>query len=131
VENLTNVSVKTLEQATSLINAGLQYRIVGSQKMNSVSSRSHTLLNLNLIQKFLNQSNEQKFISSSFTFIDLAGSERVKKSNSLGIRLEEAKSINTSLTALTNVIQALAAGEKYIPYRSSKLTRILQGYWMD
>lgn len=99
--------------------------------MNSVSSRSHTLLNLNLIQKFLNQSNEQKFISSSFTFIDLAGSERVKKSNSLGIRLEEAKSINTSLTALTNVIQALAAGEKYIPYRSSKLTRILQGYWMD
>lgn len=58
----------------------------------------------------------------------MAGSERIKKTLSKGIRLEEAKSINTSLCALSNVISALSSGKpgRHIPYRSSKLTRILQ-----
>ena len=57
---------------------------------------------------------------------DLAGSERVRRTTSSGIRLDEAKHINVSLSALGNVVNGLATGsEKFIPYRSSKLTRVL------
>jgi kinesin family member 5 len=61
------------------------------------------------------------------TLVDLAGSERVRNTTSSGTRLEEAKHINASLSALGNVISSLAKSQKpnFIPYRSSKLTRVL------
>jgi hypothetical protein len=68
-----------------------------------------------------------KTIHSKLTLIDLAGSERVRKTSSTGVRLDEAKSINTSLSALGNVISAITNGNiKHIPFRESKLTRLLQ-----
>ena len=57
---------------------------------------------------------------------DLAGSERVGKTNAKGVTLEEAKRINVSLSALGNVISALTSGKPHVPYRDSKLTRLLQ-----
>lgn len=117
------VPVKDLDQAITLINAGLSYRTMGTQNMNNISSRSHTILTIYLTQKI----NNNEYLLSNVSFIDLAGSERIKKTHSKGIRLEEAKFINTSLSALSNVISALSSEkpDKHIPYRTSKLTRIL------
>lgn len=75
------------------------------------------------IEQLLNGSDAQE---SKVTFIDLAGSERIKKTNSSGHRITEAKAINSSLSALGNVVQALNnPNTTHIPYRDSKLTRIL------
>jgi len=92
--------------------------------MNQLSSRSHTILTIYVSQKI----SQTEYMSSTLNLIDLAGSERIKKSNSVDQRLDEAKFINSSLSALGNVISSLAENnaEKFVPYRSSKLTRILK-----
>jgi hypothetical protein len=99
--------------------------------MNSTSSRSHTVLTINIEQRLAgNASSNTTFgrtLRSKLLMVDLAGSERVRRTVSKGARLSEAKSINTSLSALGNVIAALAEqNATHVPYRDSKLTRLLQ-----
>lgn len=91
--------------------------------MNSHSSRSHLLLQITVrgLNKITGVSSCGKL-----TLCDLAGSERVGKSEATGQRLVEAAAINKSLTALGQVFQALASNQKHIPYRNSKLTHVLQ-----
>ena len=91
--------------------------------MNEHSSRSHSVFLINVKQE--NQETEKK-LSGKLYLVDLAGSEKVSKTGAEGSVLEEAKNINKSLSALANVISALADAKPYIPYRDSKLTRILQ-----
>ena len=92
--------------------------------MNEHSSRSHSIFLINVKQENLEN---QKKLSGKLYLVDLAGSEKVGKTGVEGMGLEEAKNINKSLSALGNVIAALADGNKsHIPYRDSKLTRILQ-----
>ena len=106
----------------NLLNAGLENRVFAAQNMNQTSSRSHIILTLGITHK-----DEDKTIHSKLTLIDLAGSERVRKTSSTGVRLDEAKSINQSLSALGNVISSITNGNKsHIPFRSSTLTRLLQ-----
>jgi hypothetical protein len=122
--------------------AGLESRAIASTLMNSTSSRSHTVLTVAIEQRgdmaiTTDESSESgtllrrsrasaRILYSKLLMVDLAGSERVRKTISKGARLDEAKSINTSLSALGNVIAALAESTTaHVPYRDSKLTRIL------
>lgn len=119
---------------------GLESRAIASTLMNSTSSRSHTVLTIAIEQRgdiapnddnsesgpLLRKRTHARILYSKLLMVDLAGSERVRKTISKGTRLDEAKSINTSLSALGNVIAALAeSNTAHVPYRDSKLTRIL------
>lgn len=122
------VAPKTCTEA--LINLGLENRAIAPTLMNSTSSRSHTILTLRLEQRLpadpANPQSVTRTLRSKLLMVDLAGSERVRRTVSKGARLSEAKSINSSLSALGNVIAALADHSSHIPYRDSKLTRLLQ-----
>ncbi len=92
--------------------------------MNSESSRSHMVIFIN-ISIYDIYTGEAK--ASKIALVDLAGSEKIMKTGVEGKSLEEAKKINTSLTTLGKVINTLADGKSsHIPYRDSKLTRLLQ-----
>uniref|UniRef100_A0A670HRH8 Kinesin-like protein n=1 Tax=Podarcis muralis TaxID=64176 RepID=A0A670HRH8_PODMU len=94
------------------------------KNMNEHSSRSHSIFLINIKQE--NVETEKK-LSGKLYLVDLAGSEKVSKTGAEGSVLDEAKNINKSLSALGNVISALAEGTKtHVPYRDSKMTRILQ-----
>ena len=91
--------------------------------MNEESSRSHSIFILNVTS--CNTSNNIKKQGKLY-LVDLAGSEKVAKTGAMGETLKEAQSINQSLSALGNVINALTDSKsKFVPYRDSKLTRIL------
>ncbi|RLN36742.1 hypothetical protein BBI17_001522 [Phytophthora kernoviae] len=93
--------------------------------MNAVSSRSHTVFTIHVFQRVRDT---DEVIYGMLNMVDLAGSERLKKSESDGQRLKEALHINSSLSAVGKVVMSLdpESGYNYIPYRDSKLTRLLQ-----
>lgn len=112
------------EEVMSLIEEGKQNRHISVTNMNEHSSRSHSVFLINVKQE---NEETQKQLTGKLYLVDLAGSEKVSKTGAEGQTLDEAKNINKSLSALGNVISALAEGNKsHIPYRDSKLTRILQ-----
>lgn len=128
VKDLSNIRVSTIEEIMTVIELGLKIRATHETKMNNTSSRSHTVFSITITQS---DRSTGTTVSGRLNLVDLAGSERLKKSESQGARLKEALHINTSLTALGKVIMALestatAAEKVHIPYRDSKLTRILQ-----
>ena len=107
-----------------VIDEGKANRHIAVTNMNEHSSRSHSVFLINVKQE--HQENK-KTLTGKLYLVDLAGSEKVSKTGAEGQVLDEAKNINKSLSALGNVISALADGNKsHIPYRDSKLTRILQ-----
>ena len=105
-----------------VLEAGSNVRHVAATRVNKESSRSHTIFILRVNQKLPNGSEKHGILY----LVDLAGSEKVGKTGATGETLEEAKKINGSLSALGNVIHALVLKASHIPYRDSKLTRILQ-----
>jgi kinesin family protein 15 len=125
LEGVSSVLVDRCEQAMNILVKGSERRTVGSTNANASSSRSHSVLTLTLrIEEYVDQKKRTKM--SSYHLIDLAGSERQRTSKSSGVRLKEAVHINRSLSALGNVIMALAEGSKHVPYRDSKLTFLLR-----
>ena len=103
---------------------GNDIRAVSSTNMNENSSRSHSIFIMTVI---MNNITEKSAKSGKLYLVDLAGSEKISKTGVEGSRLEEAKNINGSLTALGKVINALTDGKSgHVPYRESKLTRVLQ-----
>ena len=102
---------------------GASNRKTASTKMNDYSSRSHSIFMMTLSQRHVFTETRK---SSKLYLVDLAGSEKVKHTEAKGARLEEAKKINRSLTTLGIVITRLTDGSSHIPYRDSKLTRVLQ-----
>ena len=122
VEGLTEVCVVCEEEILDVLSLGESNRSVASTKMNTASSRSHQIFILEIIQKLPN-GNEKRGI---LNLVDLAGCEKINQTGVTGNKLEEAKKINLSLSCLGNVIKALTDKAEHIPYRDSKLTRLLQ-----
>ncbi|KAL6424273.1 hypothetical protein ACFW04_009832 [Cataglyphis niger] len=124
VKGATERFVSSPEEVFEVIEEGKSNRHIAVTNMNEHSSRSHSVFLINVKQENLEN---QKKLSGKLYLVDLAGSEKVSKTGAEGTVLDEAKNINKSLSALGNVISALADGNKtHIPYRDSKLTRILQ-----
>ncbi|XP_017291966.1 kinesin-1 heavy chain isoform X3 [Kryptolebias marmoratus] len=123
VKGCTERFVCSPEEVMDAIDEGKNNRHVAVTNMNEHSSRSHSIFLINIKQE--NTQTEQK-LTGKLYLVDLAGSEKVGKTGAEGTVLDEAKMINKSLSSLGNVISALAEGSSYVPYRDSKMTRILQ-----
>ncbi|KAL0581723.1 hypothetical protein V5O48_000305 [Marasmius crinis-equi] len=124
VKNLSDYYVSSAREVYEIMRMGGAARVVSSTNMNAESSRSHSIFLITINQKNT-ETGAQK--TGNLYLVDLAGSEKVGKTGASGQTLEEAKKINKSLSALGMVINALTDPKvKYIPYRDSKLTRILQ-----
>ncbi|OMJ93289.1 hypothetical protein SteCoe_3751 [Stentor coeruleus] len=124
IEGIKEIHVGNDSEVYELMKTGSDNREVAYTNMNAVSSRSHSLFIITISQT--NSKDYSAKIGKLF-LVDLAGSEKVGKTGAAGLRLEEAKHINKSLTALGQVIFSLTDGKStHIPYRDSKLTRVLQ-----
>ncbi|KAK4051377.1 hypothetical protein OIV83_002861 [Microbotryomycetes sp. JL201] len=124
VKDLSEFYVSSSNEVYEIMRQGANSRAVSSTNMNAESSRSHSVFVIT-IQSRNTESGTQK--TGMLYLVDLAGSEKVGKTGASGQTLEEAKKINKSLSALGMVINALTDGKSsHIPYRDSKLTRILQ-----
>ncbi|GMI77382.1 hypothetical protein like AT1G59540 [Hibiscus trionum] len=135
VAGLREEIVNNAEQVIKLLESGEVNRHFGETNMNARSSRSHTIFRMVIESKGTDIHSSGDYSScdairvSVLNLVDLAGSERIAKTGADGVRLKEGKYINKSLMVLGNVINKLSNGAKqraHIPYRDSKLTRILQ-----
>ncbi|KAI8911609.1 P-loop containing nucleoside triphosphate hydrolase protein [Gorgonomyces haynaldii] len=127
VKDLAAIVVKSVEEMDNLMTVGNKHRSVGATLMNENSSRSHSIFSITIESSEPGLDGEPKYVSGKLHLVDLAGSERQSKTGATGDRLKEATKINLSLSALGNCISALVDGRSsHIPYRDSKLTRLLQ-----
>ncbi|KAL2458983.1 Kinesin-like protein FRA1 [Forsythia ovata] len=138
----TECSVKTLKEMADCLEQGSLSRATGSTNMNNQSSRSHAIFTITMeqmrklhpgtsINGNLNNCMTEEYLCAKLHLVDLAGSERAKRTGSDGLRFKEGVHINKGLLALGNVISALGDEKKrkegiHVPYRDSKLTRLLQ-----
>lgn len=127
VNSLSMHPVHNVTECERIMEKGWKNRATGATLMNADSSRSHSIFTINLEMIQQDEDGEEHIRAGKLNLVDLAGSERQSKTGSTGDRLKEATKINLSLSALGNVISALVdAKTKHIPYRDSKLTRLLQ-----
>lgn len=124
VKGLLEIYVSSVQEVYEVMRRGGAARATAATNMNQESSRSHSIFVLTITQKNVETGSAK---SGQLFLVDLAGSEKVGKTGASGQTLEEAKKINKSLSALGMVINSLTDGKStHIPYRDSKLTRILQ-----
>nr|XP_020463655.1 kinesin-like protein KIF3B [Monopterus albus] len=127
VKDLSSVVTKNATEIEHVMSIGNQSRSVGFTNMNEHSSRSHAIFVITVECSEVGPDGEDHIRVGKLNMVDLAGSERQSKTGAKGKRLKEAAKINLSLSALGNVISALADGKStHVPYRDSKLTRLLQ-----
>eukprot|EP00756_Hemistasia_phaeocysticola_P017268 Hpha_TRINITY_DN15528_c0_g1::TRINITY_DN15528_c0_g1_i1::g.104777::m.104777 len=134
VENLSEWVVRSPQEVYGLMEQGSRVRVTGNTKMSELSSRSHAIFRIICEMKTDTYDEEggesmQSFRIGKLNIVDLAGSEKIRQTGATGTRLEESKYINRSLSQLGNVISALTApggSRSHVPYRDSKLTRILE-----
>ncbi|KAK8646450.1 hypothetical protein V6N13_120235 [Hibiscus sabdariffa] len=129
VEKLTEVNLRNREHLHELLSVCEAQRQIGETALNETSSRSHQILRLTIessAREYAGAGNSS-ILAAAVNFVDLAGSERASQTLSAGARLKEGCHINRSLLTLGTVIRKLSKGKTgHIPYRDSKLTRILQ-----
>ncbi|XP_030933548.1 kinesin-like protein KIN-4C [Quercus lobata] len=136
---VTEAEVRTKEEMATYLSRGSHARATGSTNMNSQSSRSHAIFTITMEQKKVahfvagvtNEDIGDDILCAKLHLVDLAGSERAKRTGADGMRFKEGIHINKGLLALGNVISALGDEKKrkeggHVPYRDSKLTRLLQ-----
>jgi len=122
--------VSSYEEIDAMMDKCTMNRTVASTNMNATSSRAHTIVGINFVQKFKNSAGKEMAKGAVMNLVDLAGSERVDSTGATGDRLKEGAGINMSLSCLGNVIKALAECSEgkstRVPYRGSVLTKLLQ-----
>nr|CCA16082.1 kinesinlike protein putative [Albugo laibachii Nc14] len=132
VDNLAELVVKEPNDVARLLQQGNRVRQVAATQMNEQSSRSHSCFTIKVLSKKAETANgisKETTMTAKINLVDLAGSERASKTGASGDRLKEGAAINKSLSALGNVITMLTDRSKkkqHVPYRDSKLTRLLQ-----
>ncbi|KAI9204309.1 P-loop containing nucleoside triphosphate hydrolase protein [Polychytrium aggregatum] len=128
VAGLNEITVSTADKVLELLDKGNRLRSQQATGANEVSSRSHAIMQIQIEWDDVSNSKRKSRRTAKMGLIDLAGSERAAETNNRGIRMVEGASINRSLLALGNCINALSEGQKgkYINYRDSKLTRLLK-----
>ena len=125
LRDVTYITIKNTSDIENCLERGNKNRHVGQTSMNDQSSRSHSLFTVYLEIEEKGEGGNSRIKSGKLNLVDLAGSERVGKTNATGQTFDEGKKINLSLTALGSVIDALSQNRKYVPYKDSKLTRLL------
>jgi kinesin family member 22 len=113
VQNIYSRRIRSMEEFSEALVCGARNRTTGETRLNKNSSRSHAILRISMGEHKLH-------------LIDLAGSENNRKTGNEGVRLEESANINRSLFVLGKVVSSILRAESRIPYRDSKLTRLLQ-----
>lgn len=127
VKDLSAFVVNNADDMDKIMTMGNKNRSVGSTNMNAHSSRSHAIFTTTIECAEKGADKQTMFRVGKLHLVDLAGSERQSKTGASGQRLKEATKINLSLSTLGNVISALVDGKStHVPYRNSKLTRLLQ-----
>ncbi|KAI2809410.1 Kinesin-like protein kif3b, partial [Blomia tropicalis] len=128
VEDLSSFVCKNVTEIERVLSKGRNNRSVGATNMNEHSSRSHAIFMITIEHSEMDRNGIEHIRVGKLNLVDLAGSERLTKSQTVGKRQKEGITINLSLSALSNVISALVDGraKRHIPYRDSKLTRLLQ-----
>lgn len=127
VKDLSAYVVNNADDMDKTMTMGNRNRSVGATAMNATSSRSHAIFTITIERSEKGADGKHHLRMGKLHMVDLAGSERQAKTGASGDRLKEANKINLSLATLGNVISALVDGKStHIPYRNSKLTRLLQ-----
>lgn len=127
VQGMEEKHIKNAAQGIKVLQDGSLKRQVAATKCNDLSSRSHTVFTITAYVKKANQQGVEDFVSAGkLNLVDLAGSENIQRSGAENKRAAEAGLINKSLLTLGRVINALVDSSSHIPYRESKLTRLLQ-----
>ncbi|EDW34763.1 GL12840 [Drosophila persimilis] len=144
VHGVTEVEVKTVEDALEVFQMGQKKKRMGHTVLNAESSRSHSVFNIRLVQAPTDNQGEnvvqdrQKITVSQLSLVDLAGSERSSRTKNTGVRLREAGNINNSLMTLRTCLEYLRENQqaaingfshKKIPYRDSKITHMFKNYF--
>ncbi|XP_076031819.1 kinesin-like protein KIF28 [Oratosquilla oratoria] len=129
-EGLKNVPVNNYEEIEARMNEGTINRTIASTNMNATSSRAHTIVGIEFVQKSKNAVGQETAKKAIINLVDLAGSERVESTGATGERLKEGAGINQSLSCLGNCIHALAEKSQgrqqtRVPFRDSALTKLL------
>ncbi|XP_004067234.1 kinesin-like protein KIF3A isoform X3 [Oryzias latipes] len=127
IKDLTSYAANNADDMDRIMTVGHKNRSVGATNMNEHSSRSHAIFTVTIEYSEKGLDGNQHVRMGKLHLVDLAGSERQGKTGATGQRLKEATKINLSLSTLGNVISALVDGKStHVPYRNSKLTRLLQ-----
>ncbi|GLG98494.1 hypothetical protein R5R35_011422 [Gryllus longicercus] len=127
IRDLSGYVVNNADDMERIMTLGKKNRMVGATAMNAQSSRSHAIFTITIENGDMGDDGKQHIKMGKLHLVDLAGSERQSKTGATGQRFKEATKINLSLSVLGNVISALVDGKStHIPYRNSKLTRLLQ-----
>ncbi|EDW85365.1 uncharacterized protein Dwil_GK10551 [Drosophila willistoni] len=144
VHGVTEVEVKTVEEALEVFQMGQKRKRMGHTVLNAESSRSHSVFNIRLVQAPTDNQGEnviqdrQTITVSQLSLVDLAGSERSSRTKNTGVRLREAGNINNSLMTLRTCLEYLRENQqmcnamgaaKKIPYRDSKITHMFKNYF--
>jgi kinesin family protein 18/19 len=129
ISGVTEYKAESTEQVMNLLHQGNRRRTTESTNANLTSSRSHAVFQIVVTTRSKTKNTEIENLVGKLSLIDLAGSERGTVTENRGLRLREGAKINRSLLALANCINALGDKSKkgfFVPYRDSKLTRLLK-----